>query len=265
MNEPSAMELFRAGKLDDAVDAAIAAVRKKPTDAQGRLFLAELFCFQGNLERADTQLETILTQTPDAIRVLQFRQIIRAEKTRQEFHSEGRAPEFLTDPPAHLELLLKASVLRRDGDNSAAQAASAEAESQRPVIRGTCNGNAFEGFRDLNDTTASFFEVLTNSGTYYWVPFEHVKEIEFTAPEAPRDLLWRRVRLSVHDGPDGDVCIPATYVGTARQDDDDLRLARGTDWQEKDGVYFGAGQTCYLVGEEDVSCLELATLEFSTT
>lgn len=263
MRETSAEELFRSGHIDEAVEAAVAVVRKNPTDTQCRLFLAELFCFQGQTDRADTQLETILTQTPDAIRVLQFRQIIRAEKFRHEFHHEGRPPEFLADPPEHLKAALKSSVLRREGDLSGAAAAAQECEESRPELRGQCDGEAFVGFRDLQDATCSFFEVLTNNGVYYWVPFENVIQIEFHAPQSPRDLLWRRTQLTVRDGPDGDVCIPATYFGTSGQQDDNLRLARATDWiEEEGGLYAGAGQRSYLVGEADRGLLEMGSIEF---
>src|SRR3984893_19204861 len=45
-------ELFRAGKLMPAIEAANAAVRKNPADLGGRLPLAELLLFTGNVERA---------------------------------------------------------------------------------------------------------------------------------------------------------------------------------------------------------------------
>lgn len=265
MRQMSAEELFREGRLDEAVEAAIAVVRKNPKDTQCRLFLAELFCFQGFIDRADTQLETILTQTPDAIRVLQFRQILRAERFRQEFSEQGRPPEFLADPPEHLRLALKGSVLRREGDIAAATAVAEECEAARPELSGQCDGAAFVGIRDLHDATSSFFEVLTNNGVYYWVPFESVVQLEFQPPQSPRDLLWRRTQLTVNDGPDGDVCIPATYFGTSQESDDNLRLARATDWREEDGgAYRGVGQRSYLVGEEDRSILEIGTIEFGS-
>ena len=265
MTDTTAADLFRNGQLDDAANAAITAVKKNPKDPQCRLFLAELFCFQGNIDRADVQLETILTQTPDAIRVLQFRQIIRAEKARQEFYTAGRPPEFLADPPEHLKLALKATVLKRAGDHEGATEALQHCEESRPKLNGDCDGTPFSDFRDLNDATPSFLEVLTNNGVYYWVPFENVTQLDFQKPEAPRDLLWRRTQLSVTNGPDGDVCLPATYFGTDKETDDSLRLARATDWREEEGgVYRGIGQRSFLVGEEDKSILELQTLSFAT-
>ena len=49
--------LFREGKLADALTAATAAVRKSPTDIGGRVLMAELLAFSGNIERADVILD----------------------------------------------------------------------------------------------------------------------------------------------------------------------------------------------------------------
>ena len=55
--DQTAAALLRAGKLDDAVAAAQAALRKAPTDLSARVLLGELLVFTGNLERADVVLD----------------------------------------------------------------------------------------------------------------------------------------------------------------------------------------------------------------
>ncbi|MDQ2667033.1 MAG: tetratricopeptide repeat protein, partial [Gemmatimonadota bacterium] len=54
-----ARELFKAGRLDDAIEALGVEVRDNPTDAQRRAFLFELLCFAGNYDRAEKQLTVI--------------------------------------------------------------------------------------------------------------------------------------------------------------------------------------------------------------
>src|SRR5262245_166081 len=98
----SASSRFDAGDLAGAVSAATDDVRTNPANVQQRLFLAELLCFTGDIDRADNQLDVILRQSPDAILVLQFRQLLRAEKHRQECRTSGRMPDFLAEPPEHL-------------------------------------------------------------------------------------------------------------------------------------------------------------------
>lgn len=260
----NAKSRFDAGDLAGAVAAGIEDVRQNPTDTQRRLFLAELFCFQGDIERADRQLDVIVQQQPDAVLVLQFRQLLRAEQHRQETFTQGRAPEFLLDPPEHLRLQVRAGIHFREGDVTGAQSLLDQAEQARPELSGTCDGKPFSLLRDLDDLTASFFEVLTNNGHYYWVPFEAVRQVEFHAPVAPRDLLWRRASMTVAGGPDGEVFVAATYYDSCRSDDDGLRLGRATDWRENpNGPTRGIGQRVFLMGDNDYAALEIGQIEIN--
>ena len=112
----NAHDLFHAGKLQEALAAALEEVRQHPTDSGRRLFLAELLCFSGELERADNHLDALGQQDPQTVAgVHAFRQLIRAEQARQEFFTEGRLPEFLGQPEGAVRLLLEASIRVREG------------------------------------------------------------------------------------------------------------------------------------------------------
>jgi type VI secretion system protein ImpE len=90
---------LRAGELNEAITALNDEVKKNPGDINRRAQLAELLCFAGNLERADTILDSISSLDPAAaMGVALFRQLVRAEQARQQFFSEGRVPEFLKRP-----------------------------------------------------------------------------------------------------------------------------------------------------------------------
>jgi len=55
----SPQELYRAGRLTDAIKALSAELRDNPTDIRRRTFLFELLCFAGEYDRADKQLEVL--------------------------------------------------------------------------------------------------------------------------------------------------------------------------------------------------------------
>ncbi len=258
-------ELYQAGRLDEAIAASLAEVKKHPADTSRRGFLCELLCFAADWERADRQLETILQQDPSTAAGLSlFRQLVRAELWRQQFFEEGRVPELLTEPTPLLQLHLRASIALREGGVSEAAQLLREAEDQRPRISGQCDGQSFSDWRDLDDLTACVFEVLTSTGKYFWVPFERVELIEFHAPERPRDLLWRRAHMIVTEGPDGEVFLPTIYPSTRHRTDDQLRLGRGTDWEgEEGGPVRGVGQRMFLVGDEDRSIMDLKEVRYN--
>jgi type VI secretion system protein ImpE len=262
----NANELYKAGKLHEAVTAALEDVKQHPTDTGKRAFLCELLCFAGDWERADRQLDALSPPEPDAqMGVNLFRQLVRAEFARQQFFTEGRLPEFLDQQiTPDLTLRLEGSLLLREGKAAEAAALFARAEEQRPRISGTCNGQPFADLRDLEDRTASFFEVLTSAGAYCWVPLERVDEIDFRPPTQLRDLLWRSAHMSVRDGAEGDVFFPVLYAGSAGDADDQVRLGRATEWRgDNDGPVRGFGQRIFLADNEDRSILELQSLKIN--
>ena len=55
----NAEQLFRAGKLNEAISALGSLLRDRPDDLKNRTFLFELLCFAGEFERAEKQLNII--------------------------------------------------------------------------------------------------------------------------------------------------------------------------------------------------------------
>lgn len=257
-------EYYQAGQLTEAIASAIEEVKKHPADTSRRGLLCELLCCNGDLERADQHLDTIGKQDAKAmLGIALFRQLVRAETARRQFYTEGRVPEFLSEPTPAMRLHLEASIRCREGNLSEAAALLGQAEEMRAKVTGTADGEPFDDFRDLDDRTAGFFEVLTSTGKYYWIPTERVTFLEFHAPERPRDLLWIRAHMTVADGPDGEVFLPTIYHGSLDDPDQKVRLGRVTDWKGGQGSpVTGVGLRTFLVGEEAKTVLELHEIEF---
>jgi type VI secretion system protein ImpE len=190
-----------------------------------------------------------------------MRQLLRAERARVEFHSQGRVPEFLAPPSPAIELALKASIAIRESRLGDAAALLEQAESERVKPRGTLNGKAFDDLRDCDDLTSAVLEVLTSTGKYYWVPFEHVASLACEKPMRPIDLLWRPASLSVRGGPDGRVFVAMIYASHGLGLDDAARLGRRTDWIGNAGEPVrGVGMRTWLAGDDACTLLELETL-----
>jgi type VI secretion system protein ImpE len=261
--DQTAASLFHAGKLDDALAAAQAALRKAPTDLNARVLLGELLAFAGNLERADVVLDAASAIDPStAMVVAEFRQLIRADMARRQLFRDGRVPEFLADPTETQRLQLAALVAMRAGDLAEASRQAEAAEATRPRAPGKHGDGVFDDLRDADDLLAGSFEVLTTTGKYFWIPTERVQTLEFHAPKRPRDLLWRRASMSVAAGPDGEVYLPVVYAGDEAMSDA-LRLGRETDWrQDNGGPVRGVGQRLFIVGEDAVPMMDLGNVRF---
>lgn len=259
-----ARQLYKAGKLRDAISAMTEEVRKNPTDHARRGFLSELLCIAGDVDRADKQLQAVTAQQPSvAVGVSLVRQLIRAERHRRDFFEQGRVPEVIEPPSESMRLQLEASILLRQGQAEAASEKLARAEELRPRVRGTRGGALFEDFRDLDDLVGGHFEVLTSTGKYYWIPIARVESYEPRPPENALDLNWLPVEMDVRGGPEGLVYLPTVYTGATPVEEDEFLLGRATDWKElPGGAVLGRGQRCFLVGEEDVNALALGSVMF---
>jgi type VI secretion system protein ImpE len=263
MTTPTVGDLFRDGRLADALDAAGEAVRAAPKSADARVLLAELLLFAGNFERADAVLNAAGAVDPSsAIVVVEFRQLLRAAEARRLVLRDGKVPEFLGEPSVAQQHLLRAQVARRAGDGDGAAEAAAEAETTRLKIGGRAADSEFMDFRDADDLWAGTFEVLTTTGKYFWIPAERVASMEFHAPKRLRDLYWRRCSMVVRDGPDGDVYMPVLYDDRTGTTDDGLRLGRRTEWSETAPVT-GTGQRLFLVDEDGIPIQDLKSIDFA--
>ncbi len=260
-----ALELLNQGQLDEAIASAIEFVRESPKSTGARESLAEMFCLRGELDRADKQLETALQQDPgSALNMVLLRQLIRAETARREFWKQGRLPEFLAEPGPEIQQRLLAVVALQAGRLGEAREILDAVEDQRPAVAGTCDGQAFADFRDLDDVCAGVFEVLTSTGKYYWIPVGRVESLVFTPVARPRDLIWRQCQMSVEDGPDGVVFLPVIYPATPADAPLPLRLGRETQWAEAgDGPVQGLGQRVFGCDDRDLPILSAGEVTFS--
>ncbi len=253
-------DLFRAGKVGEAIDAMNGEVRAHPSDPDRRAFLADMLCIVGNFDRADVQLEAISKIAPGSVpTVALVRQLIRAEKWRQEVFLEGRVPEFLAAPEPWLQAHLRAILDLREGRGDEARDGLAAAEELRGPLSCHYDGRRVDDFRDCDDLVAGFFEVLTSTGKYFWVPMARVKRLELRRLEGARGLIWRQAGMEVENGPEGEVYLPAIYAPAPAAES--LRLGRATEWTEEAPVR-GAGLRMFLVGDDAVTLPELGVVEF---
>jgi type VI secretion system protein ImpE len=252
----NASELFKAGKLSDAVASQVQEVKSHPADHGRRLFLFELLAFSGDLDRARKQIEAIHYDEMERESArMAYRQLLDAEEARRRVFRDGIMPQLLTPPPEYLYKRLQAINCLRASQQAEASALLAEADEAAPPLRGVLNGKPFDGLRDCDDLFGPVLEVMAH-GDYYWLPLEQVESLHLNAPRFPRDLLWLPAKLSIREGPAGDVFLPALYPESHAHEDDRIKLGRATDWKQmEDGPTRGVGARLFLVGEDGLELL----------
>jgi type VI secretion system protein ImpE len=256
-------ELFKAGKLSEAIDAQLKEVKAKPADHGQRLFLFELLTFAGDLDRAQKQIEAVNYNEMELnAAVLTYRRLLDSERIRRRLFSESLIPRFFGSQPEHVQLRLEA--VNRIRENRPAEAGEllTKAASLVPEIKGELNGKPFASLRDCDDLFGGVLEVMAQ-GAYFWVPLEQVDTITVVAPKTPRDLIWLSARLEMTESA-GNVHLPVLYSGSHEHPDNQVKLGRITDWNTTEGgPVLGVGGRTFLVDEDALGILDWRQLEIS--
>ncbi len=259
----NAKELIGAGKLQEALGALQAEVRRDPADPKLRIFLFQLECLLGRLEKALNQLETIESLSPNDSTLGQiFRPVIAGELARREVFAGTRPPLIFRESAEWLVVLTQACAASARGDFGQAVELRLQAFDLAPAARGKINGDAFAWLADADSRLGPVFEMIL-SGKYYWVPFAHVAKVEIEKPTDLRDLAWIPVRFTWTDGGAVSAHIPVRYPGYELLSDDAVRMARATTWREAAPEYsLGAGQRILATDANDYPLLECRNIEF---
>ncbi len=259
-----AKALFDEGKLLAAIERLTQDVRANPTDLRSRIFLFELLCFAGDLERAGKQLDVVAHQSDEMqIGTRVYRQILAAEKQRQVVFAHDQLPDFLMTPPEYAIFHLEALRLSRQGEPAKARVLLQKALDLRPSQAGKTDGTPFHEFEDADPFLGPFLEVIIN-GRYAWLPFEQLLRIEIARPQQLRDLIWASARIESRSEMGGEVYLPVLYPGSADHQDEAVKLGRTTNWiDNSEGLVRGVGQRMFLIDEQERAMLEVADIQFA--
>lgn len=261
-----AKELFDAGSLQPAIDQLTQDVKASPRELRSRIFLFELLCFAGDLQRAERQLDAITQLSGDVnveLGAQIYQRALKAEKSREAFFTGAqRQPKFLSEPPPYTALHLEAISKLRENRLSELETLLKKSEALRAHCRGRVDDQPFDDLRDYDDLMAPFLEVFSDQD-YVWIPFEQISQLEIQPPRTLRDLLWIPANVALHQRPLGQVFLPAQYFGSSRHPDDLVKLGRMTDWKAVgEGVFLGAGQRTLLVDDRECPLLEIRKIDF---
>ncbi|KXO08356.1 Protein of avirulence locus ImpE [Moritella sp. JT01] len=243
-------QLVATGKLQDAIAYCQVRLKKQPLDTDIRSAYIELLCINGELDKADKQINVLTNQAPEtAIGGKNVQQLIRAQQSRVDFSQGGATAEVFSDADAELNAIVALQVAIKDNHPADIMSQCTALEAARYLHSPTQP-------RDLDDSLAGYLEVLGTNGKFYLVKFSQITMLEWQPASSILEQVWRRVHIDIENGPSGDAFIPLTYLSSQS---DAEKLGRETDWQPinqaEDGgliMYQGVGHKMLLIGESAV-------------
>ena len=262
----TAPELVQAGRLTEALVALQAEIRQKPAEPRLRVFLFQLDCLLGRLDKALTQLQVVASLNAETMLLAQvFRAVIACELLRREVFAGKRAPLILGEPAEWVGQLLQARAFVAEGRFAAAVELRNQAFAAAPTSSGKINDQPFEWIADADPYLGPLMEVILEA-KYYWIPFSRMVRIEIEKPTDLRDLVWVPARFTWTNGGMVSAHIPVRYPNTENSEDDALRLARKTVWNEvAPDTSFGLGQRMLATDAGEHPLLECRTIELTPT
>jgi type VI secretion system protein ImpE len=256
---------LKEGRPDEALQLLAAEVRNNPADAKRRVFLFQLLALLGQWERAQNQLNVSGELEPlNAMLVGAYTEALKGEQVRADVFAGKRLPVVIGEPEQWLALLLQALKLTAEGRHEQAAELRGQAFEQAPAVRGSIDGTPFEWIADADPRLGPCLEIVVNGG-YSWVPFSRLRELRFEAPTDLRDKIWVPAEVTWTNGGKAIGFIPGRYPGSERADDNDLVLARKTEWIDAGAdLQVGLGQRMLATDTDDYALLDARLITFDT-
>jgi type VI secretion system protein ImpE len=255
MSINKAQGYLKQNDLQSALSAAAEKVKVSPSDEFVRIFFIELLCVNGELERADSQLTALMALKPDlALAISTWRQLIHSAQIRKDVFELKATPELVGEPTPAIKNSLDILVALQEKNEERLASLVESIDHSNTKNQFLLNDHATAELRNLDDIFANIFEVLGTNGKYFWIDFSQVVEMEFAEPTRLLDVIWRKLNITLHNGSEGEVYMPAIYplVG-----DDETKLGRKTEWSQQFSLYQGLGLKTWLFGESELTVNDL--------
>lgn len=245
--------LIKNGKLSESLSRCADILQDEPMNFDIRSIFVELLCINGELERADKQLDFMVQKKPEfSVGAVNLRHLIRAQQSRLDFYQGKGIPQLFHESDERDKLFLQIHVAQLKGDVAQAVEKSKQLEELRSQ---TESDNPSSQIRDLDDSLNPYVEVLGTNGEFYLARYSEIDSLAIKPAESFLENIWLRVDIVIKNGPSGTAHLPAVYANSTS---DIEKLGQVTEWEEKDEcLHLGKGLKMLFINDEAVVFTEL--------
>ena len=240
------------------------AIRAEPAKLELRVYYFQMLLVLGEWQKSLEQLQ-LCAQLDSKVTPMAkaYREAIRCEVFREEVFTSRKSPNILGEPAPWMGWLVDACKRQSQGESEAAAELRSQALAAATCAAGEINGEEFEWLADSDSRLGPVCELIIN-GSYYWVPFTSVRQINFEKPKDLRDFVWVACEITLINGGSMPGFIPTRYAATHESSSDALRLARSTEWVDLGHEQVsGLGQRMWLTDSSEYALLDVRRLAFN--
>ena len=248
-------------------------IRLAPTDHEKRIFYFQLLCVLGEWDKAVTQLGVCRDLDPANLPMSQtYEQVLHCEKFRDAVFCGIQTATILGEPPTWIALMQEAVKHSADGNWESFAATQNQAFEEASATKGkvllhsnggnadTAEELAFDWIADADPRFGPMIECIVN-GRYFWVPFENIESIEIEKPTDLRDLVWTPAQFVWRNKGEAVGFIPTRYPQAEKSDDDQIKLAGKTEWEEpSEGTFLGSGARMIATEANEFSLTQISKI-----
>lgn len=260
-----AISTLQEGDLDAALSKAKIAVRDNPADIEARAQLFQMFCINGEWDRAKAQLEALMQAGQEEHPIwMQFAMLLRLEERRREIYANGEVPTIVGEPEDWMAAFGKSFGMHQSGDIEGAQALRDQALEDAPATPCVIGEREVPWLMDGDARLGPMLEaILPTEGDYVWIPFSRLGSFRIEKPSQLNHLIWVPAHFVWSDGKTLHGFVPVRYIGSEAAGEPDISLARKTDWDDRgDGIFEGRGQKVLMSAEDDFPVLDIREARF---
>lgn len=263
-----AQQSLSEGKLEEALGQLQGAVRSDPSNVKYRVFLFQLLAVMGQWDRALTQLSLVGEMDAGTLAMVQtYREALHCEGLRADVFAGKRSPLVFGKPEQWIAFIFEALKLSANEQYAQSQDLRAQAFDLAPATSGSIGDPdkiSFNWIADADSRMGPMLEAIVN-GLYYWIPFHRIRTVNIEAPEDLRDMVWMPAHFTWANGGETVGLIPTRYPGSEASEDNQIRTAQKTIWQEpEENVYFGLGQRMLATDVGEYSLMDLRQINLDT-
>lgn len=261
----SAEQQLKDGDIAAAMTSLKQQIRADAANPKYRVFLFQILAVTGDWQKALDQLNVVGELDASALPMVQaYRETIGCELLRKEIFAGGRSPLIMGDPEDWIARLLQSLGLGATGHWKQAEGLRNDAFEAATTTSGSIDGQPFEWIADADARLGPVLEAIVN-GRYYWVPFNRIRQIDIEAPCDLRDAVWLPANFVWSSGGETVGFIPTRYVGSEQSEDNAIKLARKTIWQEPTAdTVLGLGQRMLTTDSGEYSLMDVRKIVFDT-